>query len=305
MLPPFYGVKKRLIAEKIIAQSHANSETYFPTITGMLHFCETPYAYLPEATIICSQFKGTSGRDIIQTQEINGPLLEQAEVCLRLVESWISRHFKLQGIKLVGQSALPKGALREAIINALIHRKYFIPGAVKVALYDNRLEIFSPGSFPGLVDINNLGDGTTFLRNPNIARIARKLGMIEKMGSGIKLILDSFRKANLRRPEFHEEGDFVKVVFYFEKVKDPKHSDNEALIKLARERGELTIAAVMRHLKISRNIATRRLGELVNQGILTRQGKGPSVRYLLVENGCELLMVRDSCVVGWFRMSLE
>ena len=47
--------------------------------------------------------------------------------------------------------------LREAIVNALLHRKYSIPGSVKIALYDDRLEIFSPGNFPGIIDINNLG----------------------------------------------------------------------------------------------------------------------------------------------------
>lgn len=61
------------------------------------------------------------------------------------------------------------------------HRKYWIPGAVKIALYDNRLEIFNPGNFPGLFDLSQLGDGTTYLRNPNLARLARRLGLVEKL----------------------------------------------------------------------------------------------------------------------------
>jgi len=103
--------KRRLMAEKIIAQSHVNLENDCPTVAGTLHFCENPEVFIPEAIIICSQFKGTSGRSIIQTQEIKGPLSEQAEVSLRLVESWISQHFKLHGIKLKGELSLPREAL--------------------------------------------------------------------------------------------------------------------------------------------------------------------------------------------------
>ena len=198
-----------------------------------------------------------------------------------MVKSWISRHFNLQGAKLKSKSIIPPEALREAIINALIHRKYFIPGAIKIAVYDDRIEIFSPGGFPGLVDVKYLGDGTTFLRNPNIARLARKLGLVEKMGTGIKLIFDSCRKAGLKLPEFHEEGDFVKVVFFFQPSKNANISDEESILELAKLRTELTISDVMNYLDVSRNTATRKLNRLMQQKKLMRKGKGPSVRYIL------------------------
>ncbi|MFW9878444.1 MAG: ATP-binding protein [Candidatus Thorarchaeota archaeon] len=273
--------KRRLISDKIITQSSTNSETFFPTIAGIVHFCENPENYIPEASIICTQFKGINERKIIQTQEIIGNLEHQAHVSLKLITSWISRHLRLKGVKLTGKSIIPQEALREAIINALIHRKYFIPGAVKIAIYDNRVEIFSPGGFPGLIDINYLGDGTTFLRNPNIARIARKLGLMEKMGTGIKLIFESCKKAGLRMPEFHEEGDFVKVVFFFEPSKQLKLNDEKYILGLAKLQSELKISEVMNNLKVSRNTATRKLNRLIKKKKLQRIGKGPSVRYVL------------------------
>jgi predicted HTH transcriptional regulator len=93
----------------------------------------------------------------------------------------LMRDYKLFGAKLKGKTVIPEDALREAIINALIHRKYWIPGSVKIALYDDRLEIFSPGNFPGLMNIHHLGDGITHLRNPHLARMARRLGLVEKL----------------------------------------------------------------------------------------------------------------------------
>lgn len=274
--------KRRLLSEKIIAHSVTNPDAFYPTVAGIIHFCENPEEYIPESTIICTQFKGIAGRDIIQTQEITGNLEQQASTSLKLIKSWISRHFNLQDAKLTSKSIIPHEALREAIINALIHRKYFIPGAIKIAVYDNRVEIFSPGGFPGLVDIKHLGDGTTFLRNPNIARLARKLGLVEKMGTGIKLIFDSCTKAGLKTPEFHEEGDFVKVIFFFEPSKQPDKGDEESILELAKLRVELTITDIMDYLGVSRNTATRKLNLLIKQKKLIRKGKGPSTRYILV-----------------------
>lgn len=285
LLYQVYGsaqTKRRLFADKVIIQSGTNSEIFFPTVSGTIHFSENPEKYIPEATILCTQFKGISGREIIQTQEVTGHLEQQADISLKLIKSWISHPFHLQGIKLKGRAKIPEEALREAIANALIHRKYFIPGSIKIAVYDNRLEIFSPGGFPGLVDVNHLGDGTTFLRNPNIARIARKLGIVEKMGTGIKLIFDSCKKAGLRTPEFHEEGDFVKVIFFFQPSKNLKLSDEKLILELAKMKSELNVMEVMDYLKISRNTATRKLNSLIKQKKLLRIGRGPSVRYVLI-----------------------
>ncbi len=271
---------RRLVSEKVIVQSPANPEQYLPTVAGIIHFCENPEEFIPEACVLCTQFKGVKGRSIIQTQEVTGNLEQQAHVSLKLVESWISRHFKLVGAKLKGKPIVPPEALREAIINALIHRKYFVPGSVKIAVYEDRVEVFSPGGFPGLVDLDHLGDGTTFLRNPHIARLARKLGMVEKMGTGIKLIFDSCRKAGLKRPEFHEEGDFVKVVFLFQPSKTSESSDEQSILELAKMKGEVRVTDVMSYLGVSRNTATRRLKWLLEEKKLLRVGKGPSVRYI-------------------------
>jgi len=284
LLTSLYGkniTKRRLISDKVISQSAANAEMYFPTVAGVIHFCETPHAYIPEAVIICTQFKGISGREIIQTQEVFGNLAQQAEVSLKLVTSWITRNFTLRGVRLTGKTVIPEIALREAILNALIHRKYFIPGAVKIALYDDRLEIFNPGCFPGLVDINHLGDGTTFLRNPFIARIARNLSLIEKMGTGIKLMMEACKNAGLNPPEFHEDGDFVKVVFSFQPMRNRKLGDEEAILELAKIKLEIAVNEVMECLGVSRNTATRKLNQLIKNKTLTRIGKGPAVRYLL------------------------
>lgn len=271
---------QKLVSEKVITSSPRNSSRYYPTITGILWFCPDPENYIPESLVRCTRFQGISGRQIIQNEEITGSLSEQIEKSYNLVISWLHRDFKLSGTKLESSIILPKEALREAIINALVHRKYSIPGAVKIAIYDDRLEIFSPGNFPGLIDINNLGDGTTYLRNPNIAKIARRHGYMEKLGTGISLMLSSCKDAGLKQPEFIENADSVKIIFYFVPELSISDSDEEKLIKYFEFYNQATIADILEILKVSRNTATRKLNKLVKQGILTRTGKGPAVRYI-------------------------
>jgi len=273
--------KEHLVMEKIISRSSTNSTQYYPTIAGTLVFCEAPELYIPEAFIQCTRFQGSAGRDIIQTEEIKGSLEKQAEDSLQLLKSWLLRDFKLRGSKLKATLVVPETALRETIINALIHRKYWIPGSIKIALYDDRLEIFSPGNFPGLFNLGNLGDGTTYLRNPHLARIARRLGIIEKLGTGIRLILESCNKAGLKKPEFIEGADSVKVIFNFLPQKNSAISEEENLLSLFKMRTEIKPGDVEEYLQVSRNTATRKLNLLVKNKKIHRLGKGPSVKYVL------------------------
>ena len=285
LLKAFYDrtiTEKRLFADKIALPSHENKDCYVPTVAGVLFFCPDPQIYIPEATVLCTRFKGDEGREIIHTKELIGTIDSLANQAYDLVSSWIETGYRFEKVYRKRQTLIPEKALREAIVNALIHRKYSIPGAIKIAIYDSRCEIFNLGSFPGVVDVTNLGDGTTYLRNPVIAKIARKMGLAEKMGSGIRLIFDSIKKAKLRKPEYHEEGDFVKIIFFFEPDSNPSMSSEETILNLIKMKGELTIKDVVNHLKVSRNTATRKLNLLLQKGKLIRRGKGSAVRYYLV-----------------------
>ncbi len=212
-----------------------------------------------------------------------GPLVKQAQTSFELVRSWLVKEYQLFGAQLQGKMVVPEIALREAIINALIHRKYWIAGATKIALYDNRLEIFNPGNFPGLFDLNRLGDGTTFLRNPNLARIARRFGLVEKLGTGIRAIIESCRKAGLRKPEYIEGADSVKVVFHFLPEENIFSADKEKILKLFNMRNEVKLSDVAMYLNVSRNTATRKLNQLIESGKIVRHGKGPAVQYILIK----------------------
>jgi len=277
-----------LIEDKIITRSPANNEIYYPTVAGVMLFSEKPDEYIPEATMICTRFSGKEGRDIIQTEEVHGPIQRQIDISFNLISSWISRHYHLEGVFLKHKTLIPEVALREAITNAVIHRKYSIPGATKVALYDDHLEIFSPGNFPGHVNINNLGEGITHLRNPAIGRMAHKMGIIEKLGSGIRLIFESCRNAGIATPIFREDGDYVKVIFSFQPLKNMSKNDEEMLLALFKTRETLTSHEMIDYLNRSKNTVFKILHTLLDKGLVKQIGSGRLTRYSLRSNMTEL-----------------
>jgi len=283
LLKDYYKKKSKeaLLEDKIIGRSCGNSEVFYPTVAGVLLFSDNPNKYLPEAHLICTRFAGKSGREIIQTEEISGSIAKQIEVSFNLVSSWIKRNYVLEGARMKSHLLVPAPALREAITNAVVHRKYTIHGATKIALYDDHLEIFSPGNFPGHVNINNLGEGITHLRNPALGRMAHKMGIIEKLGSGIKLIFDSCRASKIVPPTFSEDGDYVKVNFEFKILKSKEKSDEEILMDLFKAKLTLNIHEMIDHLGLSKNTTFKVLHCLIDQGLVKRIGKGKNTRYSL------------------------
>ena len=283
LLHDFYCAKitkKRLLADKIIAHK-ANKELYSPTVAGILMFSETPQNYLPESLIRCTRFQGINGRDILRTEDITGTLEQQAEESFKLILNWLATQYELKGAKLIGQIPVPVEAIREAIINALLHRKYTILGAIKIAIYDDRVEIFNPGCFPGLVDINSLGDGTTYLRNPTLVRLAYQMKLVETRGTGIRLIYESCQKAGIKKPVYHAEGDFVKVVFYFEPDIAFYDSEKKAIEAFIKPQHMVTAQQVADFLSVSRNTAIRKLNRLIDLNYIKKTGEGPAVKYYL------------------------
>ncbi len=276
--------KHRLLSEQIIGHMPANPSHYGATHAGILLFNEAPHQYIPGASSIITRFKGTEGRNIIRTHDIEGPIPEQSSTLFNILENWLSYDYSLQKIKLAGKLPVPEIALREAIINALIHRKYSIHAPIKIAVYDDHLEIFNPGNFPGLINMENLTEGYTYLRNPVVARIARRMGLAEKMGSGIKLIFDSCKEARIKAPKYSENGDFVKITFFFMPSADASMDDKENILSLLTKQEVISAKEAAHYLGIHRNTAARLLNALVKEKKIQRIGKGPSVRYMFVDH---------------------
>lgn len=205
-----YALEEMLYHYHILTKEHTRT---YPTIGGLLLFGKNPQEYLKESFIICTHFYGTSGREVIATKDCRGNLFQQYREAMSFLLNQLNRQFTIQGIGPRNERLeIPEEALREIVINAIIHRDYLISGPTKIAIFDDRIEVFSPGNFPGPIQTNHLAMGVTYIRNAVISRVFRENGLVEKLGSGFLTLFQSYRERGLPPPIVQEGVGFVNRI---------------------------------------------------------------------------------------------
>lgn len=154
------------------------------------------------AAIQCGVFKGTTKEVFVDRREYTGPLWEQIDEAFQFVLRNIHLGATIVGIYRQDVYEIPPDAIRELIINAVVHRSYLDHGTIQVAVYDNRLEITSPGKLPMGQTIERMKEGYSKIRNEALAHAFSYMNLIEHWGSGIPRIIGNVKKAGLREPEF-------------------------------------------------------------------------------------------------------
>lgn len=253
----------------------------YPSMLGLLLFGKKPQSYLSEAMIICSHFKGVEGREAIATVDCEGTLFSQFEQAYAFITERIYHSFSIQSLKRKTQPEIPTEAIREALLNAIVHRNYYIKAPTKIAIYDDRVEIFSPGAFPGIISAENLCAGITYLRNPAICKILREAGYVEKLGSGFITIFSSYQKRGLQPPQVIEGDDFVKCILpRGVKLAQPQaDNDEQAILDLFVMHDNITVHHITQKFAISRQTALRRVKKLIDAGLLEKIGETKNTHY--------------------------
>jgi ATP-dependent DNA helicase RecG len=254
----------------------------FPTAGGVLLFSENPQRWFPEAFIICTRFKGISGRNAESSRDCTGTLFDQFEASYDFIINSLEKSFFIEGRRRKEQYEIPIIAVREILMNAIVHRNYSITGPTKVAIFDNRIEIFSPGTFPGPLDTENLTAGITYIRNTIVAKVFREAGYIEKLGTGFLTVFDSYDKMGLKKPLVIEGENYIKCVLPREKEHEVFISDEAKILRLFYTADSISVGDIVRQLGIARATAGRRLSELHDAGKLRRSGRGRACRYSAV-----------------------
>lgn len=278
-----------LIQYGLVTEEHRHS---YPSVGGILLFGKRPQQLLPEAYIICSQFRGIGGRDVIASQDCTGTLFQQLNQTFSFVESRLNKEYTIRDLQRSEQLEVPLLALREAIINAVLHRNYLIAGPSKIAIFEDRLEIYSPGNFPRPIPTNQLECGISVARNRVVSQFFRQAKLIERIGSGWTTIFSAYRQWGLPPPSVIEGTGFVKVVFPrpSPKVGGSSYKETESahpfkeVLLLMKRNGQLSAKELMRHLQISRQTASRLLSRLLKENMITRVGRGKATHYLLRDN---------------------
>ncbi|MFC4615479.1 ATP-binding protein [Cellulomonas algicola] len=177
---------------------------------------------------------------------------------------------------------IPRDAWLEGLVNAVLHRSYSMAGDhVRVEIFPDRLEIASPGRFPGLVDPSRPLDISRYARNPRIARVCSDLGIAQELGEGIRRIFDEMRARGLTDPVYTQTAGAVQLTLFF----------SDALPREVRESlpaGALKVLDVLRRVGrpigtgqvadaagVTRPTASRHLQRLQDAGLIKWEGQSP------------------------------
>lgn len=180
------------------------------------------------AKVECARFKGVSIDDFIDQKSITTNIATQAEEAYNFVLRHINKGATVEGVYTVSRWEYPVKAIREAIRNAVVHRDYSLTGKdVKIAIYDDMVEITSPGLLPPSIDYAAMESRQSDARNKVIAPIFKRLGIIDQWGNGLKLIADELKEYPNIELRWKEVGlsfqlQFVRLDYLLnaERIKD-------------------------------------------------------------------------------------
>lgn len=289
-----------------------------PTNAGILLFGYDPQQYILQAEVVCVLYRDTLGVHRYADRRIlAGTITQQIDQAEGFFKQYIPVAAHMEGFHRIDEPEYPIDALREAVVNALVHRDYSLQGeAVRILYYKDRIEIRSPGLLlPGIhLDELRRGHARSKPRNPVIATVLRDFpgGYMERVGSGISFMIEQMRELGRPIPQFKEQGEFV-VTFLHGSARTQEDdslrtsvqtSTNEnklasvsstpvakgmlsredrykLVLTYVREHGSITRQGYMQLANVAGNMATQDLEVLVEQGSLRVVGQKRSRRYVL------------------------
>ena len=256
-------------------------------------------------TTQCGVFKGTTKAIFVDRREYTGPIWEQIDEAFQFVLRNIHLGATIVGIYRQDIYEIPPDAIRELIINAMVHRSYLDHGTIQVAVYDNRLEITSPGKLPMGQTMERMKEGYSKIRNEALAHAFAYMNLIEHWGSGIPRIIDKVKAAGLREPEFIGGKIDLRINIYRGQVdgtivdlndpnaavkppvnrretadKMPANEQEQQIYKYVSENVGITTAQAMKLLGIKQRRAREVLVKMVENGWLKKEGASRSTIYV-------------------------
>ena len=243
------------------------------------------------AKVECARFKGTNTEEFIDQKSITTNIATQTEEAYNFVLRHINKGASVEGVYTVSRWEYPVKAIREVIRNAVVHRDYSLTGKdVKVAIYDDMVEITSPGLLPPSIDYAAMESRQSDARNKVIAPIFKRLGIIDQWGNGLKLIADELKEYPGIELRWKEVGLSFQVQFVNINHNSTTDTDvgsdvgsvgvvgigmndsESLLIELIRHNSKITAKEIADTLKLSKRQCERIIANLRNRGILSRQG---------------------------------
>jgi predicted HTH transcriptional regulator len=253
-----------------------------PTIGGYLLYGIDRLERFSDAWIQAGVFAGTDRCDLIDSSEIRSYLPSAITEALAFLKRNLARASHIGEVKRTDIYEIPLTAIREAVINAVVHADYSQRGApIRIALYVDRLEVENPGLLPFGMTVEEMQLGISKIRNRVIARVCKELGLIEQWGSGVQRINALCQAAGLKAPQYQEVGTHFRVTIFKELIPVSKPAALELnpikreILRYLKKHGPQSTHMIAQKIDRSTRTARLHLRELRYLGLVTEKGTGP------------------------------
>jgi ATP-dependent DNA helicase RecG len=256
---------------------------------AILLFGKDPRKYFINAFIKIGRF-GESDTDLINQEVIEMNVFEMADTVLEILDKkYFKKAISYEGIHRVETTEYPYDAIREVLLNAIVHRNY-IGAPIQISIYEDKLMVWNLGLLPEVITIEDLKrKHASYPRNPLLAEVFFKGGLIEAWGIGTLKIINECKKAKLPEPLIEEMTGGICVTLFKNKTNDyilKQLELNERqlnAIKFIKEKGKITNKDYQEINNCSRNTATNDFNQLIEKGVIKASGqKGAGAFYELI-----------------------
>lgn len=187
----------------------------------------------------------------------------------------------IEGAERKNVEKIPEAAFREAIANALIHRAWDIESQIRVLMFDDRLEVISPGGLPsGITEDEYLSGKISVLRNRNLANVFYRLGFVEIFGTGITRIKQLYESA-LRKPDFEVSENTIRIMLPVFEENINLTEDEKQVYALLSTTMLKPISEIAPYTPFGKSKTTQLLKEMSQKGVVEVKGKGRGTKYII------------------------
>lgn len=259
------------------------------TAAGYLLFAPNPSERFPHAVIRVLRYRSTSrgtgtalNIDAGFDRRVEGPIPRAILEARALIDRWQPRRTALADGTFTDQPIVPPDAWMEGLVNAVVHRSYSLAGDhVRVEIFPDRVEITSPGRFPGLADPSRPLDVSRYARNPRIARVCTDMRITRELGEGIKRMFEEMRQRGLTDPAYRQGAGAVTLTLSAlsripaDVLDRLPRGSVETLNLLRGAQQPLGTGDLQELTQLSRPTLVKQLGALRTEGLVLWSGKSP------------------------------
>lgn len=243
-------------------------------------------------TIKAAVFEGTNQNQFKDRKEFSGSLFRQMDEVYDFIDFRNQTHSSFEKLHRIDQRDYPEVAVREALLNLLVHREYSFRASTFISIYTDRIEFTSIGGLVNGITLNDVKMGISVCRNMKLANVFYRLELIEAYGTGILKIMDAYAGTSMV-PQIETSDNAFKIILPNlnsrsekkepEKVRPKNNESDEKVLTLVVEQGSVTRKEIEKLLGIGQTTCGRLLKRMIENGQIVQEGKGKNTHYRLPE----------------------